>query len=235
VPAKEPKAGNQQKCVQYSSSVLTKHLATHNQTRCVLSNLRALCGYTVDDLNTLFIRFIMDVKEFFELSAGKWFSQKTSHHLTLKQSEHGKSDLVIGILPREDPQVIQLCQQAGIDPSQMGVGAKYTWKGTMQWDAQSQNTANQQGAAIAILIPDALGSSVGKLFRSISGSETNPVAVRYTLGDDDALTLVTEDEHQRAEERVWFESNNVRLRTTIVTQSGGDAMASFYSEIRMGG
>ncbi len=174
----------------------------------------------------------MDIKEFFELSAGKWFSQKTSHHLTLKQSEHGKSDLVISVLPNDDPQVIQLCQQAGIEPSSMGISAKYTWKGTMQWDAGQQSTSNQQGESIAIIIPDTPGSSTGKLFRS---GTTTPVAVNYSLGEDDALTLITADEHQRAEERVWFESNNVRLRTTIMTQPNGDAMASFYSEIRMGG
>ncbi len=174
----------------------------------------------------------MDIKEFFELSAGKWFSQKTSHHLTLKQSEHGKSDLVISVLPNDDPQVIQLCQQAGIEPSSMGISAKYTWKGTMQWDAGQQSTSNQQGESIAIIIPDTPGSSTGKLFRS---GTTTPVAVNYSLGEDDALTLITTDEHHRAEERVWFESNNVRLRTTIMTQPNGDAMASFYSEIRMGG
>ena len=176
----------------------------------------------------------MDVKEFFELSAGKWFSQKTSHHLTLKQSEHGKSDLVINILPSEDPQIIQLCQQVSIDPQLMGVGAKYTWKATRQWDVQPQNTVNQQGVAIAILIPDTPKSSTGKLIRSID-STADPAVIRYTLGDDHALTPVTADEHQRAEERVWFESNNVRLRTTIITRSSGDAIASFYSEIRMGG
>jgi CpeS-like protein len=177
----------------------------------------------------------MDVKEFFELSAGKWFSQKTSHHLTLKQSEHGKSDLVIDILAIDDPQIVQLCNQASINPNSIAASAKYTWKGTMQWDAQSQSTANQQGVAIAILVPDVPASNVGKLFRFVDGATTAPITARYTLGDDDALTLVTEDEDRRAEERVWFESNNVRLRTTIVTQASGDSLASFYSEIRMGG
>jgi len=45
----------------------------------------------------------MDVKEFFQLSAGKWFSQRTSHHLAFKQSESGKSDLKIDMLPADDP------------------------------------------------------------------------------------------------------------------------------------
>jgi hypothetical protein len=69
----------------------------------------------------------------------------------------------------------------------------------------------------------------------MSGGVRSPQVARYTMGDDDALTLVTETENTCAEERVWFESNNVRLRTTIVTQASGDSLASFYSEIRMGG
>ncbi len=174
----------------------------------------------------------MDVKEFFELSAGKWFSQKTSHHLTLKQSEHGKSDLLIDILASNDPQVIQLCVQAGLDPSQTAISTKYTWKGTSQWDTQAQNTANQQGEAIVVFIPEQSETNTGNLFCSVGGD--NFSTAKYTLGDDHALTLVTENENRRSEERIWFESNNVRLRTTIITQPNGEALASFYSEIRMG-
>ena len=174
----------------------------------------------------------MDVKEFFELSAGKWFSQKTSHHLTLKQSEHGKSDLVIGILPSDDPQVAQLCQQAGVEIGSVSAAVKYTWKGTSQWDAQPQNAANQQGETIVVSIPATADARYGKLIRTTAAT---PIIAAYTLGDDDALNLVTQDEHQRSEERVWFESNNVRVRTTIVTQASGESLASFYSEIRMGG
>jgi CpeS-like protein len=177
----------------------------------------------------------MNVREFFELSAGKWFSQKTSHHLTLKQSEHGKSDLVIEILPNDNPQVIQLCQQAGIDPALIWGGAKYTWKGTISWDTQPQNPANQQGETIVIVVPDRSTDRTGRLFRAANGTITTPEIAKYTLGDDDALTLVTEHENSCFDERVWFESNNVRLRTTVISQANGDSLASFYSEIRMGG
>ncbi len=177
----------------------------------------------------------MNVQEFFELSAGKWFSQKTSQHLTLKQSEHGKSDLAIEILPKDHPQISQLCQATGIDPCSIWGGAKYTWKGTVSWDTQPQSPGNQQGETIAILAPDAPQSHTGKLFYHRSNSSQPYEVARYVMGDDDALTLVTEDENTCAEERVWFESDNVRLRTTIVTQTDGNSIASFYSEIRMGG
>ncbi len=177
----------------------------------------------------------MNVQEFFELSAGRWFSQKTSHHLTLKQSAHGKSDLVIDLLPSDDPQIIQLCQQAQIDPNLIWGGAKYTWKGTKQWDAQSQNQANQQGAEIVISIPDRSGASAGKLFRTVNGGSDRLVMAQYTMGDDNALTLLIEQDLTTTEDRIWFESNNVRLRTTIITQTNGNAVANFYTEIRMSG
>ena len=175
----------------------------------------------------------MNVREFFELSAGKWFSQKTSQHLTLKQSEHGKSDLVIEILPIDNPQVIQLCQQASVDPSSVWGGVKYTWKGTIAWDTPTQTSPNQQGESIAIAIPDSLAATTGKLYH-LAKNATSPQIARYSMGDDNALTLVTEHENICSEERIWFESDNVRIRTTIVTQTGGDSLASFYSEIRMG-
>lgn len=176
----------------------------------------------------------MDVKEFFELSAGKWFSQKTSHHLTLKQSEHGKSDLVIDILPNTDPQVVSLCERAQVDPSRVWGGAKYTWKGTTHWDAQQLSPANQQGSSIVILVPSEPAAKAGQLFRTV-GDANPPIAATYTLGEDNALTLVTDDNQLHSEERIWFESDNVRLRTTIVSQPNGDDLAAFYTEIRMSG
>lgn len=174
----------------------------------------------------------MDVQEFFELSAGKWFSQKTSHHLTLKQSAHGKSDLVIDILPSDDPQVVQLCQQAQVEPSMVWGGARYNWK-AVNGEPQQQATVTQPGTAIAILVPTQSGSNTGTLFRTSNGM-TTPVCARYTLGSDNALTLITEAGQTHSEERIWFESDNVRLRTTISTDKNGDALAAFYTEIRMG-
>ncbi|GAB1540136.1 hypothetical protein NUACC21_28050 [Scytonema sp. NUACC21] len=69
----------------------------------------------------------MDIKEFFELSAGKWFSHRTSHHLAFKQSEDGKSEIVIESLAKDHPEVVKLCQHNDIDPSNASCGARVTW------------------------------------------------------------------------------------------------------------
>jgi hypothetical protein len=172
----------------------------------------------------------MDITEFFQQSSGKWFSQRTSHHLAFKQSEGGKSNLTIEMLPKDDPAVVKLCQQYEVDPALALCGARVSWDGTMEWDEEKHS-----GSTVLVPIADAEKPNEGKLLREQGYAEKAPVAGRYVMGDDDALTLITEYETMYSEERLWFASPNLRLRTSILKRFGGFSMASFCSEIRMGG
>ncbi|WP_448604427.1 phycobiliprotein lyase [Thermoleptolyngbya sp.] len=172
----------------------------------------------------------MDIIEFFEQSSGKWFSQRTSHHLAFKQTESGKSDIVIDLLSKDDPAVVALCQQYEIDPALALCGARVTWDGTMEWDKEKH-----EGSTVIVPVADADQPSEGKMLREQGYAEKAPVAGRYVMGDDDSLTLITEYETMYSEERLWFASPNLRLRTSILKRFGGFSMATFCSEIRMGG
>ncbi|MBW4648801.1 MAG: phycobiliprotein lyase [Kastovskya adunca ATA6-11-RM4] len=171
----------------------------------------------------------MNIKEFFEQSAGKWFSQRTSHHLAFKQSESGKSNLTIEMLEVDDPKVIQLCEQYEVDPKEALCGARVSWEGTMEWDEEKH-----EGSTVLVPVPDADHHQKGRLLREMGYAEKAPVAGRYVMGDDDALTLITDYETMYSEERLWFASPNLRLRTSILKRFGGFSMASLSSEIRMG-
>ena len=83
-------------------------------------------------------------------------------------------------------------------------------------------------------IPDPDRPNEGKLLRDVGYAEKAEVAGRYIIGSDDAMTLITEYETMYSEERIWFASPNLRLRTSILKRFGGFSMASFCSEIRMG-
>ncbi|HEY9702484.1 MAG TPA: phycobiliprotein lyase, partial [Allocoleopsis sp.] len=171
----------------------------------------------------------MDIKEFFEMSAGKWFSQRTSHHLAFKQSENGKSQIIIEMLPADHPDVIKLCELYQFDPQLAICGGKVTWDGTMDWDEEKH-----AGSTILVPIADADKPNEGKLLRDMGYAEKAPVAGTYLMGSDNALTLITEYESMYTEERLWFASPNLRLRTSILKRFGGFSMASFCSEIRLG-
>ncbi|MFM5982100.1 MAG: phycobiliprotein lyase [Sphaerospermopsis kisseleviana] len=171
----------------------------------------------------------MNIEEFFELSAGKWFSHRTSHHLAFKQSEDGKSDIVIEMLSADHPEVIKLCEQYEVHPSTASCGARVTWKGTMEWDEEKH-----EGSTVLVTVPDADKPGEGKLLREMGYAEKAPVAGTYKMGEDGALTLITEYETIWSEERLWFAGPNLRMRVSVLKRFGGFSMASFTSEIRMG-
>jgi hypothetical protein len=172
----------------------------------------------------------MNIQDFFELSAGKWFSHRTSHHLAFKLSEDGKSDLTIEMLMPDALEVVKLCQQYEIDPALASCGARVSWNGTMEWDEEKHT-----GSTVLVPVPDPDNPNEGKLLREMGYAEKTPVAGRYIMGSDEALTLITEYETMSSEERLWFASPNLRMRVSVLKRFGGFSMASFTSEIRMGG
>jgi len=172
----------------------------------------------------------MNIEEFFQLSAGKWFSHRTSQHLAFNQSENGKSDIIIETLTIDHPEVIKLCQQYEINPSSASCGTKITWNGTMEKDQ-----AKHSGSTVLVSIPDVDNPVQGKLLREIVDTEKTPVAGRYKIDSDGALILTIEDETMSSEERLWFASPNLRMRVNVFKSFGGFSITSFTSEIRMGG
>lgn len=166
----------------------------------------------------------MDVKEFFELSAGKWFSQRTSYNLTAQTCESSQSELAIALLSPDDPTVNQLCQQAGVEPA--GIGVKITWQQT----SLLGKTGNQ-GSTLLVFLPQTQQANAGQLLRSSGQTATAPIMGRYLLAEDEALNLMAEADNTAWEERLWFASENLRLRT-VYTRSENWSYTAFYSDIR---
>ncbi|NJK73426.1 MAG: phycobiliprotein lyase [Microcoleus sp. SU_5_6] len=165
----------------------------------------------------------MDAIEFFELSAGKWFSQRTVHNLSSGELQAGKSDLKIEIVPATDAAVAKLCQQHSIDPTSAKLTAvRVSWDGT-----PDRSAPKQIGSTILAIVPNPDNPNEGKVLQSKGNG-------RYVMGPDDVLTLITESDTLHAEERLWYLMPNLRLRTSVVKQANGNEQASFCSEIRMG-
>lgn len=171
----------------------------------------------------------MNITEFFEQSAGKWFSQRTSHDLKTVGSISGKSDLWVDLLPIADPAIAQLCAQAKVDPAQVTLGVRIRWEGEI-----AKEVKKQTGSTVFVIVANPDQADEGRLIRK-DGMPGGAIAhSRYSLGSDEVLTLITEDEALAAEERIWFASPSLRFRTSTVKHADGFSMASFCSEIRMG-
>lgn len=164
----------------------------------------------------------MTIQEFFAQSAGKWFSQRTSHLLADRSSEQQKSELMIELLAADRSEVAALCQKQGITPT---AGLLVSGKGMADWSAP-KNVPIKNSVAVLVPVPDS-----DRIFCSLNNGEL--LQGTFTLAADEALTLALAGEGYAIEERLWFASPNLRMRTTV--QKGADGMqrASFCTEIRM--
>jgi hypothetical protein len=172
----------------------------------------------------------MDVMEFFELSAGRWRSQRTTHHLAFRRAEGGESEIQVEALAANHPQVIEICQLHQIDPLRAVGGAFVSWHGSMGWDRSDEN---HQGSTVFALIPDSEQPRQGILLRERGYAEVVPVAGHYHMDEDDALVLITEYETMSSIERFWFANPSLRLRTSTVKRFGGFSTATFCTEFRL--
>ncbi|HEY9660181.1 MAG TPA: phycobiliprotein lyase [Allocoleopsis sp.] len=172
----------------------------------------------------------MDVMEFFQLSTGRWRSQRTTHHLAFRRSEAGASEIQVEALAADHPQVIEICQLHNVDPTLAIGGAFVSWQGAMGWDREDDN---HEGSTVFALIPDAEYPQRGILLRERGYAEIVPVAGQYHMDEEGALVLTTEYETMSSVERFWFPSPSLRMRTSTVKRFGGFSTATFCTEFRI--
>lgn len=173
----------------------------------------------------------MDAMEFFERSAGKWRSQRTTHHLPFRRSETGNSEIRVEALSADHPKVVEICTLHEVDPQQAVGGAYVNWAGSMAWDREGEE--EHEGATVFALVPDVDNPKAGRLLRERGYAEIVPVIGRYEIDSEGGLVLTTDYETMSSIERFWFVSPSVRLRTSTVKRFGGFSTASFCSETRL--
>lgn len=173
----------------------------------------------------------MDAVEFFQHSAGRWNSKRTTHHLAFKRAEKGESDIVVENLAAEDPEIIALCEMHSIDPNLSVGGSRVRWLGTMAWDREGDE--NHEGKTVFAIVPDPENPRKGRLLRERGYAEIVPVVGRFEMDDEDGLVLTTEYETMSSVERFWFASPDLRMRTSAVKRFGGLSTATFCTEARV--
>ncbi len=171
----------------------------------------------------------MEITEFFELSIGRWRSQRSGHHLAFAHFEEVLSTIDIVSLSTDDPAVLEVCKLYDTDIVSITHPFRMTWEGESDWDDKPIS-----GSTVLVPIPDMENPSRGKLLREKGYAETIPAVGKYHLSEDGVFTLLTEYDLTAAEERIWFANPNLRFRVSMIKTSDGKGVttASFSSEIR---
>ena len=161
---------------------------------------------------------------FFKKQGGRWFSQRTTHYLQAGNSKAGKSDLEVTDVDAATREVEQLCSQANVDAKNVVGALKIVQKSTI--------LAGPTRTQTTLLVAIATDETNGKLVRQTTGESSTQIS-EYRL-ENEVLTVTSEVAGLQAEERWWFITDNLRMRTNVLTGDKGQVMASFCSEIRLG-
>ena len=176
----------------------------------------------------------MTIEQFVAQSSGKWRSMRSGHSLAFQQFEEVLSEVVIEELSKEDPGVKQLLESSLAkeqDICSISSPFKMEWCAESDWEPDDPSEVS---SGSCIIVPLAKDKSSGTLIRSVGYAESEAAISEYHFLDDGTFTLTTQYEQSIAEERIWFVSENVRCRSSVLRTSAGSGVlqTSFASEVR---
>ncbi|MEM9135746.1 MAG: phycobiliprotein lyase [Cyanobacteria bacterium P01_F01_bin.42] len=173
----------------------------------------------------------MNIQKFVARSLGHWRSQRSAHHLAFRHFESVESEIDILAVEPTDARVIELCQANQVDPSQIVSPFQMTWEGQSDWDEEEE----LKGSTILVPVPNLEEPDTGRLLREQGYAETMPAVGEYHFTDDGTFVLETSYDRAAAEEKIWFVSDTLRFRVSMIKTSQGTGVvtASFSSEVRI--
>ena len=179
-------------------------------------------------------QFRMTIEQFVAQSSGKWRSMRSGHSLAFQQFEEVLSEVSIEEISKDDSAVIQLLESSAANIQDLD---KISSPFRMEWCAESDwepDDPSEVSSGSCIIVPLAKDKSSGTLIRSVGYAESEAAISEYHFLDDGTFTLTTQYEQSIAEERIWFVSENVRCRSSVLRTSAGSGIlqTSFASEVR---
>ena len=179
-------------------------------------------------------QFRMTIEQFVAQSSGKWRSMRSGHSLAFQQFEEVLSEVSIEEISKDDSAVIQLLESSAANIQDLD---KISSPFKMEWCAESDwepDDPSEVSSGSCIIVPLAKDKSSGTLIRSVGYAESEAAISEYHFLDDGTFTLTTQYEQSIAEERIWFVSENVRCRSSVLRTSAGSGIlqTSFASEVR---
>lgn len=167
----------------------------------------------------------MNINTFLDKTSGDWFSQRTIYNLSQDEVDNSKANLTINLLSETDAQVTKLSANHNLNLD-LSLGAiASNWDNSPDW-----GKAKQMGNSLMLIFRDDHDNNTGKIVRVLNNNQI--VTGKYVLAEDESLTIIIEENKQYIEERIWFGSDNLKFRNTIVKEESKLIQTCFYSEIR---
>ena len=175
---------------------------------------------------------MMGIEQFVAQSIGEWRSMRSGHSLAFQQFEDVLSEISIKAFIGDIDQLHDL-----IEASSQPSDSLYISPFSMEWSAESDWEPDDPGevsSGSCIILPIPEDGLSGTLLRSVGYAESVIAESNYRFLNDGTFVLKTRYDQSIAEERIWFISEHVRCRSSVLKTSEGSGIlqASFASEVR---
>ena len=176
----------------------------------------------------------MTIEQFVAQSEGQWRSMRSGHSIAFRQFEQIVSKIKVKILAHDDPKVIDFLKSTNKSNRVYLSPFEITWEVESDWVLDD---SNQISSGHTILIPIPETTRKGFLLRSTGYTESMPSLSNYSFLSDGTLTLSTKYQNTVTEERIWFLSQQVRCRSSVIftEKKSGIIQTSFASELKIQG
>ena len=173
----------------------------------------------------------MRIEQFVALSVGEWKSMRSGHSLAFQVFEEVLSTINIELVDIKNQIIQNMLDKTIYSESEALTPFKISWKANSNWE-NADKSSKSSGNCYLIPIPES--KTEGILIRSIGYIEEIDSISNYKFSDDQTFILKTAYNNTIIEERIWFISNNVRCRSSVVLSSNGKSIlqTSFASEVR---
>ena len=174
----------------------------------------------------------MNIEQFVAQSLGEWRSMRSGHSLAFQQFEDVLSEITITQFDTDNKEIKEAIKNSSQpDDSTYIAPFKMEWNAESDWEPDDP-TAVSSGSCIIIPIPK--DQTSGHLLRSVGYAESFPAESSYRFLNDGTFILETNYEQSIAQERIWFVSEHVRCRSSVLKTSEGSGIlqSSFASEVR---
>ena len=176
----------------------------------------------------------MTIEQFVAQSSGKWRSMRSGHSLAFQQFEEVLSEVTIEEISKDDSAVKELLESYLANKHNIYTVSspfKMEWCAESDWEPDDPSEVSSGSCIIVPLVKDI---SSGTLIRSVGYAEAEAAISEYNFSNDGTFTLTTNYEQSIAEEKIWFVSENVRCRSSVLRTSAGSGVlqTSFASEVR---
>ena len=176
----------------------------------------------------------MTIEQFVAQSSGKWRSMRSGHSLAFQQFEEVLSEVTIEAISKDDSAVKKLLESSLANKHNLETISspfKMEWCAESDWEPEDPSEVSSGSCIIIPLVKDI---SSGTLIRSVGYAEAEAAISEYNFSNDGTFTLTTNYEQSIAEEKIWFVSENVRCRSSVLRTSAGSGVlqTSFASEVR---